>query len=84
MKGIDVARNLRFGDDDVRQLMEKCPNLEFLDAPETGVTIEIIKELARKWGHYLHNLSLPNTVAIQLKRPHHTGGVALNYVVGCI
>ena len=51
MKGIDMAPNYRFGDDDIRQLMERCPNLEFLDAWETGVTMEIILELARKWGH---------------------------------
>ena len=63
MKGVDMARNPKVTDDDVQQLMKQCPDLKFLDVSETGVTIQIITGLLEAWGHCLHSLSLPNTVA---------------------
>ena len=84
MKRLDIAQNYRFGDNDVCQLMVRCPNLQFLGALDTGVTMEIITELARKWGHCLHSLALPNVAACHLKRIYRDDGAALKHVVTCI
>ena len=44
LKGIDLARN-PVNDDNMRQLMTRCPNLIFLDVSETKVTHLILTEI---------------------------------------
>ena len=53
MRSIDIARNRKFTDDDVRHLMTRCPDLTFLDASDTSVTLRVIEEIARTWSHSL-------------------------------
>ena len=65
-EGIDLARN-PVNDNNMRQLMTRCPNLKFLDASETMVTHFILTEMPATWGQSLVHLSLPNTVARKIK-----------------
>ena len=84
MKSIDIARNRKFADDDVRYLMTRCPDLTFLDASDTGVTLRVIGEIARTWSHSLVSLALPKEAARSMRDIYHTGGEALDNVKQCI
>jgi hypothetical protein len=84
MKSIDIARNRKFADDDIRYLMTRCPDLTFLDASDTGVTLRVIGEIARTWSHSLVSLALPKEAARSMRDIYHTGGEALDNVKRCI
>ena len=84
MKGIDMARNPKVNDANVRELMTRCPNLRFLDLSETGVTVLILADLPAAWGHSMINLSLPNTVARRIKDYYNTNNNAIAQVVNHI
>ena len=64
--------------------MTQCPDLAFLDASETSVTLQIVGEIARTWAHSLISLALPNAAARRIRELNHTGGEALNFVIQCI
>ena len=50
MVGLDLARN-NIIDEDVKLLIECCPNLQFLDLSETAVFLEIVPHIINGWGH---------------------------------
>ena len=60
--------------------MTQCPDLAFLDASETSVTLQIVGGIARTWAHSLISLALPNAAARRIRELYHTGGEALNFV----
>lgn len=84
MKSIDIARNPKFTNDDIRHIMTQCPDLTFLDMSETSVTLQIIGELATAWAHSLISLALPNAAARHLKELYRAESGALKFVVLCI
>ncbi len=65
----------------MQQLITQCPNLEFLDVSETGVTILILDGLSAAWGHSMINLSLPNAIARRVKKYYHTNEKAIERVI---
>ena len=84
MESIDIARNRKFTDGDVRDLMTRCPDLAFLDASDTSVTLRVVGEIARTWSHSLVSLALPKEAARSMRDIYHTGGEALDNMKRCI
>ena len=63
---LDISGNYFF-DQDIKRLVERCPNLEFLDTSSTLLSHRSLPYITEGWRHSMKNLALPRDIAIKLQ-----------------
>ena len=62
---LDLARNY-IKDEEITPIIERCPDMQFLDLSGTSVSTKTFSRIANRWGKSIVSLALPQKVAREL------------------